>query len=280
MRFSALVSALLLGISALSAPAMAASPDIPYLWDRRERVAKPDLSKLRRLRFLTTVDFPPFNFIDSSGRLAGYNIDLARAICDELAIGEICQVEAAPWGELAAKLKAGDGEAIIAGLEPTAENRLEYAFSRPYLGLPARFVTRRSAMLDEPLNRNLRNKRVGVLGGTAHEAMLRNYFPNAVIENFPAKERLFADLKSGKLDAVFGDGMTLSFWLGDKASEGCCAFSGGPYLGPQFLGPGLTIAVPAGNAPLARAFDYALEALEQKGTMAELYLRYFPIGFY
>ncbi|GGA78982.1 amino acid ABC transporter [Brucella endophytica] len=278
MRFAVLVLALILGFSFASAPAMAASPDIPYLWDRRERIAKPDLSKLRRVRFLTTADFPPFNFIDSGGRLAGYNIDLARAICDELGIGDICQVEAVPWGELLPKLKSGDGEAIIAGLEPTAENRMEFAFSRPYLGLPARFVTRRDAMLDEPLN--LRNKRVGVLGGTAHEAMLRRYFPSAVIENFIGKEQLFANLKSGKLDAAFGDGMTLSFWLGDKASEGCCAFSGGPYLGPQFLGSGLAIAVLGDNAQLAKAFDHALEALEQKGVLAELYLKYFPIGFY
>jgi polar amino acid transport system substrate-binding protein len=272
------ILAAILQLTGLSAHA--AEPNVPAFWDRRERVSKPDLSKLRRVRFLTSVDFPPFNFIDSSGRLAGYNIDLARAICSELEINAVCQVEAAPWSELPAKLKAGDGEAIIAGLGPTAVNRAEFAFSRSYLGLPARFVTQRTAALDEPLNRNLKNKRVGVLGGTAHEAMLRRYFPDAAVASVPSKEQLYADLKSGKLDAIFGDGMTLSFWLGDKASENCCIFSGGPYLGPQFLGQGMAIAVGAENAQLAKAFDYALEALEQKGVMTELYLRYFPIGFY
>ncbi|PYE85116.1 transporter substrate-binding domain-containing protein [Phyllobacterium leguminum] len=282
MRPSAFIFALAVAatVQFAWAPVFAAGPDIPAFWDRRERVAKPDLSKLRRLRFITSADFPPFNFIDSGGRLAGYNIDLARAICSELGIADICQIEAAPWSELGAKLKTGDGEAIIAGLEPTAENRAEFAFSRSYLGLPARFVTQRGAALDEPLNRNLKGKRVGVISGTAHEAMLRHSFPNAVIESVRGKEQLFADLTNGKIDAVFGDGMTLSAWLGDKASQGCCVFSGGPYLGSPFLGQGMGIAVASGNAQLANAFDHALETLEQKGTMAELYLRYFPIGFY
>jgi len=281
MKFPAFTSLILWACLTLTAvPATAEQPKVPTFWDPHERIAKPDLSGLQRLRFLTSVDFPPFNFIDSSGRLAGYNIDLARAICDELAISNICQIEAMPWAELRGKLKAGDGEAIIAGLEPTAENRAEFAFSRPYLGLPARFITQRKEALKEPLSRNLRGKRTGVITGTAHEAMLRSYFPDAEIVGYTQKDLLLNDLKAGKLDAVFGDGMTLSFWLDGKASDGCCTFSGGPYLGPQFLGEGMTIAVAGDNTQLADAFDYALKALEEKGVMSELYLRYFPISFY
>ncbi|RCS24689.1 amino acid ABC transporter [Phyllobacterium salinisoli] len=284
MRFPVSASSLILsaclalGVSA--SPAAAKQPDVPAFWDPHERIAKPDLSKLRRLRFLTSVDFPPFNFVDSGGRLAGYNIDLARAICTELAIIDICQIEAIPWNELRGRLEAGEGEAIIAGLEPTAENRAEFAFSRPYLRLPARFVTQRTAVLNEPLDRNLRGKRVGVIAGTTHETMLRRYFPQTGIVGYTLRDQLLSDLKAGKLDAVFGDGMTLSFWLDGKASEGCCAFSGGPYLGPQFLGEGMTIAASTGNVQLSTAFDHALKALEEKGVLAELYLKYFPVSFY
>ncbi|PRD41025.1 amino acid ABC transporter [Phyllobacterium phragmitis] len=282
MKFPGFASSLfLLAGLAVGTSAMAAGqPNVPAFWDRHERIAKPDLSGLRRLRFLTSVDFPPFNFIDTSGRLAGYNIDLARAICSELAISDICQIEAVPWNELQGKLKAGDGEAIIAGLEPAAENRDELAFSRPYLRLPARFVTQRTAVLDEPLNRSLRAKRVGVIAGTAHEAMLHRYFPEASAVGYTQRDQLFNDLKAGKLDVVFGDGMSLSFWLDGKASQNCCTFSGGAYLASQFFGDGMAIAVPAGDAQLAVAFDHALKALEEKGVMAELYLRYFPVSFY
>ena len=51
--------------------ARAAEPQVPVLWDAKERLPKPDLSALPRLRFLTTTDFPPFNFLDGAGRLSG-----------------------------------------------------------------------------------------------------------------------------------------------------------------------------------------------------------------
>ena len=44
-------------------------------WDANERLAKPDLSGLARLRFVTTTDFAPFNFIDAKGRLMGVAFD-------------------------------------------------------------------------------------------------------------------------------------------------------------------------------------------------------------
>ncbi|TIT46268.1 MAG: transporter substrate-binding domain-containing protein, partial [Mesorhizobium sp.] len=79
------------------ASARAAEPQVPVLWDAKERLPKPDLSALPRLRFLTTTDFPPFNFLDGAGRLSGFHVDLARAICAELGIAEKCQIQALPW---------------------------------------------------------------------------------------------------------------------------------------------------------------------------------------
>ena len=81
-------------------PASAAGENAPRLSDPEDRVASPDLSGLPRLRFLTTLDFPPFNFADSRGRAAGFNVDLARALCRELEIEQKCEIQAMPWDEL------------------------------------------------------------------------------------------------------------------------------------------------------------------------------------
>ena len=86
---------LLAAVAVLVASAASAAPkDLPLLFDARERIAKPDLTGLARLRFLTTVDFPPFNFIDQSGKLSGFHVDLAREICRELEIEAKCQIQA------------------------------------------------------------------------------------------------------------------------------------------------------------------------------------------
>ena len=137
---AAFLASLSLVSSACLETVRAAEPAIPVFGDARERLAKPDLASLQRLRFLTTTDFPPFNFLDRSGRLTGFNVDLARAICTELEILDKCQIQALPWAELATALAGKQGDAIIAGISVTAETRAKYTFPAPTLQFPARFA--------------------------------------------------------------------------------------------------------------------------------------------
>jgi polar amino acid transport system substrate-binding protein len=74
--------------------------------------------------------------------------------------------------------------------------------------------------------------------------------------------------------------MQLSFWLQSEAAAGCCVFAGGPYLEPRFFGQGFAIAVPRDATDIRATIDVALDALYDKGVFAELYLRYFPVGFF
>ena len=260
--------------------AHAADPAIPNFWDSKERLQKPDLSGLQRLRFLTTVNFPPFDFLDADGRLTGFNVDLARAICAELGILDKCQVQALPFGELGPALEKGDGEAVIAGLAVTGKSREEFAFSRPYLRFPARFIMPKATALSEPIHSKIAGLRIGVIAGSAHERMLRAYFPDVKPVTFTRQDWLYESLRDRKIDGAFGDGMRFSFWLAGTDSKGCCRFAGGPYLAPEYLGDGMAIAVAKDDFALAAAFDYALREITVKGKFAELYLRYFPVSFY
>lgn len=279
-RMSISLISILIGAQSLAAAALAAEPQVPVFWDAKERLPKPDLSMLPRLRFLTTTDFPPFNFLDGAGRLSGFHVDLARAICAELGIAEKCQIQALPWAELEDALGKGEGEAIIAGIATTPESRSKYAFSRSYLQFPARFIMLKTQALTEPMFDRLRGKRVGVIAGSAHERMLRDYFGDVQIVPFAKPEELYGKLKAGKIDAAFGDGMRFAFWLGGSDAAGCCRFAGGPYLAPEYLGSGMAIATRADDPALAAAFDYALQEISVKGTFAEFYLRYFPVSFF
>jgi polar amino acid transport system substrate-binding protein len=264
----------------LAAPNAAAETTIPGFWDSRERLVRPDLSGVTRLRFLTTIDFPPFNALDGEGRLSGFHVDLARAICAELDLSEQCQIQALPWAELPEALATGQGEAIIAGIGITAETRRRYAFSRPYLQLPARFIMARATAVDEPLVERLAGKSVGVAAGSVHERILRELFPEVRVVTYSRAEWMLGDLKDGKTDAVFGDGMRLSFWIAGSASNRCCRFVGGPYLLPAWLGTGMAIAARPDDEKLVAAFDYALREINANGVFGELYLRYFPISYF
>lgn len=253
---------------------------LPHFFDSQERLNHPNLGTLTRLRFLTTVDFPPFNFIDRTGRLSGYNIDLLRAICSELKLESICQVEAVPWDELIARIDNHDGEAIIAGMNETAETAKDLLFTQSYLRFPARFVSAGNANLEKPMVKNLANYKIGIVRDSAHEALFAAYFPNVKWQAFNNDDSLRHALKTKNIDLAFGDGMAFSQWLNDAGSENCCQFVGGAYIAPQFLQSGLRIAVAKDNPQLGEALNYALKSLERKGKLTELYLRYFPVGFY
>ena len=87
-------------------------------------------------------------------------------------------------------------------------------------------------------------------------------------------------LRDGAIDAAFADGLTLSVWLAGESSGDCCAFKGGPFVESRFFGEGIGIAVRKEDSNLRRAMDWALARMAERGVYAEIYRKYFPIGFY
>jgi polar amino acid transport system substrate-binding protein len=253
---------------------------LPILFDSRERLAKPDLSSLVRLRFLTATDFPPFDFIDQSGKLAGFHVDLAREICAELGIADKCQIQALPFGDLRQALAASQGDAVLAGVAVTPELRGEFGFSRPYLMLPARFVRNIRTDFSGEAAAALSGKRVGVIRATAHAAMLAAFFPGITPVPFDDAQALFGAVKSGAVDAGFADGLQLSFFVSSPAAEKCCALFDGPYLSQTFLGEGMTVMLRQEDSDLTAAVNHALATLSRNGRLQEIYRRYFPTSLY
>ena len=234
----------------------------------------------RGIKFLTTLDFPPFSFLDPNGKLSGLNVYLAKLICTELKIEMNCTVQALPWEQLEAALAQGQGNAIISGIASTENSRSAFSFSKPYLRLPARFVASKKSDGKFDFDRGLNGARIGVVAKSAYQALAGSYFPEATITGFANDDLLLADLESGKIDLAFGDAMRLSFFLATANGEACCRFMGGPYYSPVFLGEGMRIAVAAGDDRLSKQLDHALVSLQRKGKIEELYLRFFPNGFY
>ena len=249
---------------------------VPGFWDPRQRPERPDLSRLTVIRFLTETDYPPFNYASPDGTPTGFNVELARSICDEIKVA--CTIQMRRFDTLVDSLVNNSGDAVIASLAETPALRKKVDFTHPYYRTPARFVARRDLALKEVRPQTLEGRKIGVVANTAHEAYLKLLFTEAELHNYPTPETARAALKKGEVDLLFGDGISLAFWLNGTDSAGCCEFRGGPYLESRYFGEGVGIAVRHGNDLLRSALNWALFRLWEKGRFTDLWLRYFPIS--
>ena len=260
-----------------AAPSAAApSVAVPGFWDPRRRPERPDTSRISQFRFLTEFDYPPFNYAGPDGNPAGFNVELARLICEELKLQ--CTIQLRRFDTLLQALGENRADAVIASLAVTPETRLRVDFSDPYYRPTARFVMRRANTLRDVVPEAIEGKKIAVVGGTAHEQYLKTFFTEAELKRFPNMEAAREALRKGEADLLFGDGVALAFWLNGTDSAGCCAFVGGPYTESRYFGEGVGIAVRRGNDTLRLAFNWALFRLWEKGRFTDLWLRYFPIS--
>lgn len=258
------------------APAESQRVNIPDLFDPHHRPPRPAVLP-RRIRFLTDEDYPPFHFIGPDGTLTGFNIEIARGICEELQAS--CTIQSRRWDTLVDALDNGEGDAIVASLSMTAESRQHMAFTLPYYRTPARFVVRRDKPLPGVREQDLKGVSVAVVRGSAHAAFLEKFFPDAVARAYPDNDSARQALRNGDAEALFGDGVGLAVWLNSEQGD-CCAFSGGPFLESRYFGDGVGIAVRRKDESLRKALDYGLVRLWDRGRYTNLYLKYFPVGFF
>jgi polar amino acid transport system substrate-binding protein len=287
LRLLLILALAFLALIARAADAQVAAPEgglaigaepviVPNFWDPRARIERPSGDAIGAIRFLTTDDFPPFAFKDRRGILVGFDVDLAEAVCAVLKVQ--CAIQTRPFETLVAGLKGGTGNAIIAGFDLDRAPSEGLIASQAYLKIPGRFAVRK----DKPFSPGSPTPEgfVGTVCGSAHAAYLRRFFPELRVVCYSTGALPLAQLKTGTLDAVFTDALSLSFWLNGSESEDCCRFEGGAYLDDRYFGSGLAIVMRAEDRQLKFAIDYALREVYRAGTYEELYLRYFPVGLF
>lgn len=250
---------------------------VPNFWDPNVRLERPDPGPPRVIRFLTDDDFPPMHFATPEGGVTGFSVELARAVCEKLAMS--CTIQARRFDTLLDSLAEGRGDVLAAAIPITRELRERFAASHLYHRSPARFVTTRgNARADLDLAA-LQGKRVAVIAGTAHQAFLERVAPFVQRREVSDMLAALTLLRSGDAEYVFGDGFALALALAGRGGNEL-AFAGGPYLESRYFGEGVSFLLRKDELPLKRAIDYALQSLWDDGTYARLFIRFFPVSPY
>ncbi len=159
----------------------------------------------------------------TTGRLTGFNVDLARAICAELDIR--CTIQARAWDDLVDHLFDEIGRRRHRrhrhhGREPQCARLLRRL---PALAGAFRRAPRRCRPGDDA--GGTKGKTLAVVARTAHEAYLAAMFPEVERKLYPTADAARQAVKDGEADAHFGDGLQLSFWLESRVGRPAAARS-------------------------------------------------------
>src|SRR5690606_15932085 len=273
-----LFAAAAIWFTAATVSAQPSVPQVPGFWQVDPDRRVPDPGDREWLHFLTEDAYPPFSYTNSENQLTGFNVEIARAICDVLKVG--CRISIVSWDQLIPALEKSEADAVIASLAISKDNLSRVDFTAPYYRTPARFVVGIQSRVDEARPQTMVEKRVGVVRGSAHEAYLRAFFQGSRIYPFASLSDALEAVRTGAIDAVFADGINLMYWLNGAASRGCCRFADGAYTESRYFGLGAGIAVRKGDAETLDLIGAALDRIKSSGVYDRIYLKYFPLALY
>lgn len=229
------------------------------------------------LRICVEGAYPPFSEISPSGELVGFDIDVAKALCDEM--GKSCDLVATDWDGIIESLNTKKCDAIVASMSITPARMEVVDFTNKYYHTPGAFVAEKGAGLEGTPD-GLAGKRVAVQRGTIHHDYMAGEFPKANLALYGTQEEATADLVVGRVDAVAADKATLDLgFLRTPDGEGF-EFFGGDQAVPKYHGPGAGVAIRKGEEAFKQEINAAIAALREDGRYKAINEKYFPYDIY
>ncbi|MBA4340644.1 MAG: ABC transporter substrate-binding protein [Methylibium sp.] len=227
----------------------------------------------KKIRIGVEGAYPPFSEVDKDGKLKGFEIEYAQALCAEMKAE--CTLVQQDFDGLIPALQARKVDAIIASMSITDERKKAIAFSKAYYNTPARFAAKADAKLDiSPAG--LKGKKIGVQRATIHEKFAADTFKQSEIVRYATQDQAFLDLKSGRIDATVADMVAIDMgFLKTDAGKGF-AFTGPSYDDVKYFGVGSGVGMrKADEKALGKKFNDAIDALRANGTFKKLNDKYF-----
>jgi arginine/ornithine transport system substrate-binding protein len=221
----------------------------------------------QNIRIAFDVPYEPFEYRTPDGDLTGFEVELARAVCEE--INANCELVVQAWDGIIPGLLARKYDAIMSSMSITEERQQMVLFSEPYYNTPSAWFAREGIDIETPNKETLEGKVVGVQRGTTQDAYVTENFSGVVdIKRYTTADDLVLDLEGERLDLVF-----LDFPVGE---ETLLTKDGYVTLGEEVkLGQGVGVAFRKRDEELAEKFNKALEKLKNNGTYDKIMEKYF-----
>jgi polar amino acid transport system substrate-binding protein len=229
-------------------------------------------AQAEKIRIATEGAYAPFNMIDESGELKGFDVDIANALCAQMQAD--CELVAQDWDGIIPGLLTRKYDAIIASMSITEERLRVVDFTDRYYSNVLAFAAARDRDLKTDKD-GLKGLVIGAQRATIAGLYLEDNLGDTVeVKLYDTQDNAYLDLAAGRLDGLLSDKFPAYNWLQSEAGQGF-----------EFKGDDIDIDDKIGiavrkNDPLKEKFNAAIKAIVENGTYETINARYFPFSIY
>ncbi len=232
----------------------------------------------KKIRIGVEGAYPPFSSVTADGKLVGFDIDIAQALCDEM--GAKCTLVQQDWDGIIPALLARKYDAIIASMSITEERKKKVAFTNKYYHTPAKFARKKGSGIEISMA-GLKGKTVAVQRATTHDNFVTGEFGDEVnIKRYATQDEAYLDAVAGRVDLLLADSVAMSdgFLMTDQGKD--WEYVGPGFSEPKYFGEGAGIAVRQGDQDLVEQLNAAIAAIRANGTYDKISAKYFTFDVY
>jgi arginine/ornithine transport system substrate-binding protein len=236
----------------------------------------------KKIRIGVEGAYPPFSYTTADGKLEGFDIDIAMALCK--AIGAECKLVPQDWDGIIPALLARKYDAIIASMSITEERKKKVAFTDKYYNTPGKFITKKGKMKEftrEQVAEVTADKKVGVQRETIHDRFISDVGGKGiVIKRYGTQDDAYLDLVAGRVDMLLADSVAMAEGFLKKPEGQDYQFIGPDLTEKKYFGEGAGIACRKEDKDLVDLLNKAIEQIRADGTYKAIQDKYFDFNVY
>lgn len=216
----------------------------------------------------TDAAYPPFEKIEGTQELIGFDIDIMKAIAK--AAGFKVQIQHVGWDPLFEGIDRQKLDAGISAITITDDRKKKYDFSDPYFDAKQLILLPKDSTASSL--KDLEGKKIGVQTATTGEIVVQETFGKTYphLRGYDDTPTAIDDLKLGRVDAVVADNGVVLEYL-KKLGKDKFKVVEDPSFKPEQYG----ILVKKGNADLLGKINKGLKKIKEDGTYDQIYKKYF-----
>ncbi len=222
--------------------------------------------------------YPPFSSVTPDGKLVGFDIEIAMALCKEM--GATCKLVKQDWDGIIPALLARKYDAIIASMSITEERKKKVAFTDKYYQTPAKFARKKGSGI-VITKESMKGKSVAVQRATIHDSFITAKFGDTVqIKRYASQDEAYLDAVAGRVDLLLADSVAMNDGFLSKPNGSDWEFVGPDYTEVKYFGEGAGIAIRKKDTDLAAQFNKAIRAIRANGVYKKINDKYFSFDIF